>query len=610
MEIPSIPEKVYYRIRLVMAAGWFLLICSLFYDPVSAELTRTNNVQSPFHLIKNACQMFQGKCITLDHYPMGARIFWAFIVPASFFIILVFSHEVWRRICPLAFVSQLPRLLNFQRKKQIKNKFGQTTRHEPYTISKDSWLGQNFLIFQFFLLFIGLNIRLLFTNSDRLGLGIYLVLILALTLGTGYLFGGKTWCQYICPMAPVQLVFTGPRGLFGRQAHLQETKITQSMCREIDKSGIEKSACVACQSPCMDIDSERMYWENLKKPELQLLYYGYLGLALGFYLYFYLYSGRWEFLSGGVWTETNQLTTVLGPGVYLFNHSIASIPKYVAVPVILSTFSALTYFIGLQVERIHHKKLKRKSCSIDSEQAKNQTFAFFAFCSFNVVYFLGILPTLIWMPHWSRELLTFAAVFSSSAWFYRNYKLTAERYKKERLANVLRKELKQISLDYPTFLEGRNVEDLRPDELYILARVLPKISHERQLEIYGAILEEAIQLGNIDVLGNWEIMNTMRQNFNITEADHQLVIDRLFNEDSEIINTYEKPDDKDTSLLCDVLLSKKLISPYQIKIALEEQHASKATFTEVLVEMKFVSQEQLDKIVLEQNLRKKGLWAS
>ena len=201
MEIPGIPEKVYYRIRLVMAVGWFLLICSLFYDPVSAELTHANNLQSPFHLIKNSCQMFQGKCITLDHYPIGARIFWAFIVPASFFIILVFSHEVWRRICPLAFVSQLPKLFNFQRKKQIKNKFGQTTRHEPYTISKESWLGQNFLSFQFFLLFIGLNIRLLFTNSDRLGLGIYLIFVLTLAVGIGYLYGGKTWEHLISAMS-------------------------------------------------------------------------------------------------------------------------------------------------------------------------------------------------------------------------------------------------------------------------------------------------------------------------------------------------------------------------------------------------------------------------
>jgi hypothetical protein len=56
------------------------------------------------------------------------------------------------------------------------------------------------------------------------------------------------------------------------------------------------------------------------------------------------------------------------------------------------------------------------------------------------------------------------------------------------------------------------------------------------------------------------------------------------------------------------LISKNLISPYQVQVALEEQEASRATFLEVLIEMKFISQEQLDKVFLEQNLRHKGFW--
>jgi hypothetical protein len=318
LEIPIISEKSIHRLRMAMTVGWFLLICSLFYDPISSGLTDSSNLQSPFRLVKQSCLLFQGQCASNDGYTMGPRVFWSIVVPSSFFILLIFSHEIWRRICPLAFVSQFPRLLGLQRRKRIQNVLGETIRHETFKISKDSWLGKNSLYFQFFLLFLGLNIRLLFVNSDRLALGVYLVLTLICALTIGYLYGGKSWCQYICPMAPVQLIFTGPRGLLGRSAHLQDTKITQSMCRVIDKAGLEKSACVACQSPCVDIDAERMYWENIKQPDRQLLYYGYLGLALGFYIYFYLYSGNWRFLSGGVWTETNQIKTILGPGLYLF----------------------------------------------------------------------------------------------------------------------------------------------------------------------------------------------------------------------------------------------------------------------------------------------------
>jgi hypothetical protein len=608
MEIPSISEKAIHRLRLAMTLGWFLLICSLFYDPISSNLTDPSNLQSPFHSIKEDCFLFQGNCIAIEKYAMGPRIFWGMVVPSSFFILLIFSHEIWRRICPLAFVSQLPRLLGLQRRNRIKNATGQTIRHETFKIPKDSWLGSNFLYFQFFMLFLGLNIRLLFANSDRIALGIYLLFTLICALVVGFLYGGKSWCQYFCPMAPVQILFTGPRSLLGKQAHLQDTKITQSMCRVVDKSGVEKSACVACQSPCVDIDAERLYWESIKQPDRQLLYYGYLGLALGFYFYFYLYSGSWNFLSDGVWAETNQIKTLLGSGLYLFDRPILSVPKYIAVPLTLSSFTAISYLFGLQIEQIVQKKTRQNSCSIDIDKDRNKTFSLYAFCSFNLVFFLGIYPTLSWIPAWLREVIAFISIFFSSAWFFRTYKRTAEQYKKERLANVLRKELKNLVLEFPSFLEGRNLDELKPDELYIFARVLPKISHEKQLKIYSAILEEALLIGNIDIIGNSEVLDTLRQNFNVTEQDHQMVIDKLFGEEPVLVSSYEKPDNKEIHELCELLVGKNLISPYQVQVALEEQEASRATFLEVLIEMKFISQEQLDKVFLEQNLRRKGFW--
>jgi hypothetical protein len=178
--------------------------------------------------------------------------------------------------------------------------------------------------------------------------------------------------------------------------------------------------------------------------------------------------------------------------------------------------------------------------------------ALYAFFSFNLVFFLGIYPTLSWIPIWLREVIAFISIFFSSAWFFRTYKRTAEQYKKERLANVLRKELKNLVLEFPSLLEGRNLDELKPDELYIFARVLPKISHEKQLKIYSAILEESLLIGNTDIIGNSEVLDTLRQNCNITEQDHQMVIDKLFEKESVLVSSYEKPDDKEIHDLCEL----------------------------------------------------------
>jgi hypothetical protein len=168
----KIPEKQMHTSRWLLAVGWGILILSLFYDPISASLSDPNNVLSPFR-IQQGCLLFQGQCLSPIAYPMGARIFWGMIIPLAIVTIVAFGHEAWRRMCPLAFVSQIPRSLGWQRKRKVVNPETKGLRYELALIDKTSWLGRNQLYVQSGLLFLGLTVRLLFVNSDRLALGIF-----------------------------------------------------------------------------------------------------------------------------------------------------------------------------------------------------------------------------------------------------------------------------------------------------------------------------------------------------------------------------------------------------------------------------------------------------
>ena len=88
-------------------------------------------------------------------------------------------------------------------------------------------------------------------------------------------------------MGPVQTILTGQRSALGGALFLDigsTSKITQSMCRSIADSGKEQSACVACQASCIDIDSERHYWQFLRgKRGLAWAWYSYPGLILMFF---------------------------------------------------------------------------------------------------------------------------------------------------------------------------------------------------------------------------------------------------------------------------------------------------------------------------------------
>jgi hypothetical protein len=528
-----IPEKRMHYVRWILSIGWAVLIGSLFYDPISAQLTEQHNLWSPFH-IQGSCINFQGTCLKQVPYAMGARIFWGMVIPSAIILLLFFGHEAWRRICPLSFIAQIPRALGLQHKRLTTKKTGERVP-EPVKVSKDSWLGRNYLYLQFFLLFLGLNIRLLFVNSDCLALGVYLVSTILLAMAVNYWYGGKSWCHYICPMAPVQMIYTGPRGLLGSKAHQEKKNITQSMCRIVDDKGKEKSACVGCKSTCLDIDMEKSYWEGLHQPERKPLYYGYIGLVIGFYLYFFLYSGNLNYFSTASWSEVDQFSTLFKPGFYIANHAIP-IPKLLAVPLTLSSFTGLSYAIGLQIEKAHERikkslstkqvkhetlssfaRIKHKALTIFTlssfAQIQHKVFTIFTFLSFNALFFLGIYPSLSWLSLPIQQALTWLIVIASAAWFYRTLNRTADKYARESRANSLRRSLDQLAIDFPKVLEGRSLEELEADEVYILGKILPNLIREKEL------LEESLAQKDADFSAQIETLENIIQVIELSKTE-------------------------------------------------------------------------------------------
>jgi hypothetical protein len=500
----QISEKQMHRIRWILTVAWAVLIGSMFYDPFTFQLTDSHNLQSPFH-IQSDCINFQGACLHSSPYDMGARIFWGMVIPSAIILLLLFGHELWRRICPLSFMAQLPRALGLQHKRLTIKSTGDFA-YEPVKVSKDSWLGRNYLYLQFFLLFLGLNVRLLFVNSDCFALGLYLVSTIFLAMAVNYWYGGKSWCHYVCPMAPVQMVYTGPRGLLGSQAHQDKKNITQSMCRTVDEKGKEKSACVGCKATCLDIDIEKSYWEELHQPDKKLLYYGYFGLIVGFYSYFFLYSGSLDFFATGAWNETSQLKTLFNPGFYIANQVIA-IPKIVAVPLTLATSTGLSYGIGVGTEKAYKSitkssqktQIQRKLFSRFAE-VQHRILTVFTFLSFNALFFLGIYPSMSWLSLPVQEISTWLVVIASAAWFYRTWKRSAEQYGRESRVNSLRRSLDQLAIDFPKVLEGRSLEELTAEEVYVLGKILPEMLGDKEL------LEEALAQKDADFSAQREML--------------------------------------------------------------------------------------------------------
>ncbi|MCY7368741.1 MAG: cyclic nucleotide-binding domain-containing protein [Chamaesiphon sp.] len=531
----QLSERRMHVVRWILTIAWLVMIASLFYDPWTPALTQQGHPWSPLRLT-DSCILVQGKCLIEQPYPLATTLFWGAIVPGAIFILLVLGHEVWRRICPLSFLSQIPRALGWQRQFKRENSTTGKVRYELAKVKSDSWLGKNYPYLQFGWLFIGLCGRILFFNADQTILALWLLFTIAAAITVGYLYGGKSWCNYFCPMAPVQRIYSEPGGLLGSKAHTSERSITQSMCRTILPDGSEQSACVACQNPCIDIDSERSYWDSLNKPETALLRYGYIGLVVGYFGYYYLYAGSWDYYISGAWArQPDQLASLLSPGFYLFGQSI-NIPKLVAVPITLGVFTAVSYQLGKWIESSVKVYSRDRGLKLTPEVLRHRIFTISTFVIFNFFFIFGGRPLVQLMPISVQFIYELGLVLLSTLWVYKTWRRSFDLYSRENLVNRFRKQLEKLQLNISQFFEGRNLSDLNTHEVYILAKVLPGFTREKRHTAYKGVVREALEEGYANYSSSLEILQQLRQELGITADEHREVLEELGIEDPELLN--------------------------------------------------------------------------
>jgi CRP-like cAMP-binding protein len=538
--LSSVSERRMHYVRWVLTVAWLAILASLFYDPWSAALTQPDHPWSPLRLDLATCVRVQGVCLVEQPYPLGTTIFWGAVVPSAIFILLVFGHELWRRICPLSFLSQIPRALGRQRQFKRENPQTGKVRYELAKVKPDSWLGRNYPYVQFGWLFVGLCGRILFFNADRLVLAGWLLFSIAAAITVGYFYGGKTWCNYFCPMAPVQRVYGEPGGLLTSKAHTDTRTITQSMCRTVQPDGSEQSACVACQNPCIDIDAERSYWDGLQRPEQPLIYYGYVGLVVGYFVYYYLYAGDWSYYFSGAWArQPDQLSELLKPGFYLLGQAIA-IPKLVAVPLTLGVFTAVGYASGRWLENramaYQAKHPPKHRATISRDRIRHRLFTLCTYVIFNFFFIFGGRPLVRLLPYWVQYSYDLGLVLLSTLWVYQTWHKTPELYAREGLANRFRKQLEKLDLNVGQFLEGKTVNDLNIDEVYVLAKVLPGFTKEKRHQAYKGVVREALEEGYANYSSSLEVLKQMRLELNLSDDEHRQVLEELGVENPELLD--------------------------------------------------------------------------
>jgi len=157
---------------------------------------------------------------------LAITIFWSIFIPVLPLTFLLMPG-IWRNVCPMASLNQIPRTLKFTRGKTIPPRIQQFTP---------------LISIAFFLLIIpGRKLKF---DQNGVALSLFLIAVLALAFTGGFFFKGKSgWCTQFCPMLQIER-FYGQSPL---------VVLPNSHCRP----------CVGCNKNCYDFNPTAAFVADL-----------------------------------------------------------------------------------------------------------------------------------------------------------------------------------------------------------------------------------------------------------------------------------------------------------------------------------------------------------
>ncbi|HZO14840.1 MAG TPA: cyclic nucleotide-binding domain-containing protein, partial [Polyangiaceae bacterium] len=450
----------------------------------------TDNGAAPRGIVAARIVMTLALCATVPTIlgvSHGNRIFWTIGIAALPLFWVIAGFHVWRRICPLAVAGQLGRLLG-----------------RPGTRKLSGWFAEHYMLVQFAILWFALSLRLIATNGSAVWLSGFLIALVVAAAIISLIYGGKTWCNFICPVGVVEKIYTEPIG--GALPPRKGTSAMTSTC----------VPCVACKKNCPDIDLEQGYWKELPKRG-RLVYFAWPGVVVAFYVYYWLYAGDWDYYFSGSWAyERAQPATWLDDGF----HFVAGIPRVIAAPLTLIVFGGISLALFSAVEALwargapDHVRLR----------VRHQMFAVAGFTAFVAFYFFAGQPSLRRLPEWVVRGTGAVVVFAAAAIFFRRFQRREAEHVQEKFAEKILKKWE--------WGEAPPSHDLK--DIYLLHTERTKQRASR-LRAYRETVRELVADGVV-TRAELVILDSLRAQLGISDKDHQNVIDGLSAEDKQLFD--------------------------------------------------------------------------
>ncbi|HEY5948804.1 MAG TPA: cyclic nucleotide-binding domain-containing protein [Kofleriaceae bacterium] len=430
---------------------------------------------------------------TILNVEHGNRLLWTVCIAALPFFWMTAGYHVWRRICPLAVAGQLGRLLG-----------------KPGVRKMGDWMARNYLLVQLGLMIVALSLRLTVTNGSAVGLAAFLGAVVLAAVVVSFTYGGKTWCNFVCPVGLVEKIYTEPaRSATGAGAGMT------SQC----------SPCVACKKHCPDIDLEQGYWKEATDRSRRIAYFAWPGVVVGFYAYYYLARGDWAYYFDGRWAYERE-PLAMSPGFYF----APEIPRAIAAPLTLIAFGLVSFVVFAVIEKLVLATRELPAEATDEQRAQRTTrvrhgiLALAGLVAFNAFYCFAGQPTLQKLPSWVVTAWGLVVVFASTAIFMRRLSRREDAYVQEKFAQKILKKWE--------WGDAPPSDDLK--DIYLLHTERTK-QRESRLRAYKETVREMVADGLV-TRNELVILDSLRAQLGISDKDHQKILGELSAEERQLFD--------------------------------------------------------------------------
>jgi nitrite reductase (NADH) large subunit len=209
----------------------------------------------------------------------GFALFWKVLIP-SLPLLFAVAPGIWRQICPMALLNQLPRTLGISREWTLPVRF----KNLAYFVSAIAF-------------FVLVSLRHIYFNKEPAALVVLMISALSLAFLGGLFFKGRSgWCGTFCPLAPIQKAY----------GHAPLFTVRNGYC----------PTCVGCQKNCFDFNPRAAFLSDLADTDpwyaghKKFFVAGLPGFAIGFFtadpeatglVAYYLHLAQWIVTTLGIY---------------------------------------------------------------------------------------------------------------------------------------------------------------------------------------------------------------------------------------------------------------------------------------------------------------------